>query len=41
MKEPIETPEPIKPPRKYPKPLSGQMVAGLRRVWNWVILLGK
>jgi hypothetical protein len=30
MKEPIETPEPIKPPRKYPKPLSGQMVAGIK-----------
>ncbi len=30
MKEPIETTHPIKPPRKYPKPLSGQMVAGIK-----------
>jgi hypothetical protein len=30
MKEPIETPEPIKVPQKNPKPLSGQMVAGIK-----------
>ena len=30
MKEPIETSEPIKPPRKNPRPLSNQMKAGIK-----------